>query len=1424
MNTQQNDPIQELVQELRRTLTPARMASSPLVNPTPYSGTPEQCKGFLLQCSLALEMQPARFPTERSRMAYIVSLLTGRALQWAEGVWSHGGPMMDTLDSFLAHFTEVFGIPEGDSLNQAKLHAIRQGKSSVTDYALQFRTLAAASGWNEAALLTTFRQGLEPSLRLQLSAYDDAIGLDRFIQLAIRVSHRRESCLQDLRTTPSAHAPSSTNATSGSPAEPMQVNTTRLTPAERQKRMSQGLCLYCGGSNHLIAQCTVRPPRPLVSTVCAPEVHFKPLTTPVTLTHSSSSYSVAALIDSGSAGNFISGSLCRRLQLPRVPCNAPFNVNSIVGKPLTRKLVQSQTKGIVMRVGFLHVEAISLYVLEDSTAEVILGRPWLVKHSPTVCWETGEILSWGDGCITSCCPELPVGRSPQPITLNATSIESPHQTNPVDIPSAYDAYKDVFCPQRASQLPPHRPWDCCIDLIPGQPLPHGRIYPLSLPEQQAMKDYIEEASELGYIRPSKSPVASPFFFITKKDGGLRPCIDYRGLNQITVKFRYPLPLVPAALERLRGANIFSKLDLRSAYNLVRIRQGDEWKTGFVTPTGHYEYLVMPYGLSNAPSVFQGFMNEVFRDYLNQFVIVFMDDILVFSPNISEHIKHVTQVLTKLREFHLFLKAEKCMFHLSSVQFLGYNISPEGISMDEGKVSTVLSWPVPKTVKDLQRFLGFANFHRRFIENYSLLSAPLTSLLRRKPKTLSWNPEASQAFQNLKEAFTTAPILRQPDPDQQFIVEVDASSSGIGGVLSQHHGNPPRLHPCAYFSRKLSSAESNYDIGNRELLAIKLALEEWRHWLEGSKHPFLVLTDHKNLQYLRDAKRLNPRQARWALFFTRFTFTISYRPGSRNCRADALSRIHSTEETLEQPETIIPAGMVVSPIQWALDDQIAAATEADPAPPNTPANLTFVPRSLRTQLLTAAHSSPGTGHPGTAATVSLLRGRYWWPGLAKDVQRFVAGCAECAMTKSPRHLPAGKLVPLPIPQRPWSHLGVDYITDLPPSDGNTCVLVIVDRFSKSCKLIPLPGLPTASETAEALFTHIFRNFGIPEDIVSDRGPQFISRFWKAFLHLMGVTVSLTSGYHPQSNGQTERKIQEVSRFLRTFCHNQQNDWCKFLPWAEYAQNSLRQPSTGLTPFQCVLGHQPPLFPWSGEPSEVPAVNTWFRESQRVWSQAHRHLQRAVRRQQHHADTRRSTAPDDEVGQKVWLSTRDIRMRLPSKKLSPKFIGPFTIVKQLSPVTYRLQLPPEYRIHPAFHVSLLKPYHSPHSPSSTEPGAVSEPPLPLLLDEGPVYAIREVLDSRRRRGRLQYLIDWEGYGPEDQSWVGRDDILDPSLLAEFHRSHPSRPAPRRRGRPLRRAPSSSVAPPGGGGIVTARPGSQTTNHSHTTTLARSLSPVY
>ncbi|KAK3540704.1 hypothetical protein QTP70_034654 [Hemibagrus guttatus] len=729
---------------------------------------------------------------------------------------------------------------------------------------------------------------------------------------------------------------------------------------------------------------------------------------------------------------------------------------------------------------------------------------------------------------------------------------------------------------------------------------------------------------------------------------------------------------------------------------------------------------------------------------------------------------VREVLGRLQQHHLYVKLEKCEFHQSTVTFLGYVISRHGVEMDVVKVQAVTEWPAPTSVRELQRFLGFANFYRRFIRNYSSVAGPLTLLLRGKPKKLTWTDLVRSAFQQLKNCFTMAPILRHPDPDLPFVVEVDASSSGLGAVLSQQHGEPGKLHPYAFYSRKLTSAEVNYDVGNRELLAIKAALEEWHHWLEGAHHPFQVLTDHRNLEYLRGAKRLNPQQARWAIFFTRFAFTVTYRPGSKNGKADALSRQFEADNEPAQPDVILPATAILAPVQWNLIEEIRRAHTNEPPPAGCPPTKLFVPLRFRQQVMQWVHEAPSSGHPGIRRSTQLVRNQFWWSSLGSDVEEYVRSCPTCAQVRTSRLLPEGLLEPLPVPRCPWSHLSVDFLTDLPDSGGFTTVMVVVDFFSKGCKLIPLKGLPTAMQSAEAMFNHVFRNFGLPEDIVSDRGPHRTGR--RSAL----IKRSAVSSGRTVAGSNTDGVVSG--------------------PWAEYTQNSLIHSSTGLTPFQCVLGYQPPLFPWSGEPSDVPAVEEWYRLSQEVWERAHVRLQRAVRRQRIQADRRRRPHPSYQVGQKVWLSTRNLRLKLLCRKLNPKFVGPFEIVRQVNPVAYRLRLPASYRICPTFHVSLLKPAHS----SAVETGACEEPPPPLDIEGSPAYRVRSLLNSRRVRSRLQYLVDWQGYGPEERSWAEAADILDPLLVEDFHCDHPNKPAPRSRGRPRRRTPGG--VPRGGGSVTT------------------------
>ncbi|KAK3563471.1 hypothetical protein QTP86_030077 [Hemibagrus guttatus] len=1103
-----------------RDLPAARGESPHLALPEKFDGSADRCRGFLRQCKVFFVHQPGMYRQEETQCAFVPK---NRALEWASAVWDADHQVRSSFSYFVELIWEVFEYPAGGKDISTQLMELRQGSDTAADYAIKFRTLAAQLGWNDASLRAVFRAGLNPELQTELACRIEASTLSQFVATAIRLDNLMRQRQAGTSRSTSVHP----RTQSGHPSfreeapEPMQLGRSGLAESAHPQRGRMRLCYNCGAPGHMSPPCPEKPPSEQVGG----SFLFFSLLVPVSLQVSDHSVSTSALIDSGVAVNLIDGALVEKLGIPTFPCVPPLKIMAIDSQPIGEGYLKSQTELLEFRVGLFHRERLAFYVTSSPVNPVILRFPWLRRHDPQISWRSGELVRWSHACAERCLQNL-VSR-----LCRTTCVRETSPPTPGHLPQAYTEFREVFCKERAARLPAHQPWDCAIDLLPNASPPRGRVYPVSLPESKTMEEYIETALAAGHIRPSTSSAAASFFFMGKKDGGLRPCIDYRGLNAITVPYPYPLPLVPAALEQLRGARIFTKLDLRSAYNLVRIRKGDEWKTAFHTTHGHYEYRVIAY----------------------------IDDILVYSNSPEEHVRHVREVLSRLQRHHLYVKLEKCEFHRTTVTFLGYVISQRGMEMDAVKVRSVTEWPAPTTIRELQRFLGFANFYRRFIRNYSTVAGPLTSLLRGKPKRLSWTDQARAAFQQLKDCFTSAPILRHPDPDLPFVVEVDASSSGLGAILSQRHGEPGKLHPCAFYSRKLTAAEANYDVGNRELLAIKAALEEWRHWLEGARHPFQVLTDHRNLEYLRGAKRLNPRQARWALFFTRFRFMVTYRPGSKNGKADALSRRFETASDPVLVEPILPATAFLAPVRWNLVEEIQRSHADDPPPAGCPPTKIFVPPPFRLQVMQWIHEAPSSGHPGIRRPTQLVHRCFWWLSLASDVEGYVRSCPTCAQARTSRQLPEGLLEPLPIPQRPWSHLSVDFLTDLPDSGGYTTVLVVVDRFSKGCKLIPLKGLPSAMQTAEALFLHVFRNFGLPEDIVSDRGSQFTSRVWGALCARLGI------GVHPQSNGQAERLKQEIGRFLRSYCSREQQRWSEFLSWAEYAQNSLIHSSTGLTPF-------------------------------------------------------------------------------------------------------------------------------------------------------------------------------------------------------------------------------------------------------------------
>ena len=952
---------------------------------------------------------------------------------------------------------------------------------------------------------------------------------------------------------------------------------------------------------------------------------------------------------------------------------------------------------------------------------------------------------------------------------------------------------------------------------------------MSAKELHVLKETLDAHLKSGFIRPSKSSCAAPALFVPKPPDGLRMVVDYRGLNKVSVKNRYPLPLIPELLDRLHKAKVFTKLDLRNAYHQIRIKDGDEWKTAFRTAHGLYEYQVTPMGLCNAGGTFQAYINDVLREFLDDFCEAMLDDIMIYSDTHQEHEKHVILVLTALRKAQLYVKAEKCAFHQSQVDFLGYRISGEGVSMDPAKISSVLTWPTPKSVKEIQAFLGFANFYRRFISNYSSICLPLTTLTK-KETSWSWTSDAAHAFTTLKTLFTSAPILQHFQPDIPVTIEADASDYALGCVLSQPAPNGI-LHPVAFHSRKFSAAELNYPIYDKELLAIVEAFRHWRAYTEGATVPVTVYSDHKNLEYWTASRILTRRQARWNELLSGYNFVIAYRKGTSMGKPDALSRRpdYSLGTPLPTPPILPP--QIISHISQPPPDPLLPAIQhaqqhdkttrdiinqletvsttrlhdqpflfphsveesnPDAAAPAAAASTRVshplytlhhgmlyldakicIPAScssLQLAILNRFHDSPLAGHYGLARTAELVSRYFTWPGVHTFVKTYVASCSTCARNKTTRHAPHGLLQPLQTPRQPWESISLDWITDLPPSNYCDAILVVVDRFTKQAHFIPTTKSLAAPDVARLFLDSIVRLHGFPREIISDRDPIFTSHFWRRILQLSSISPCLSTAFHPQSDGQTERMNQILEQYVRIYCDYRQSDWSSHLSLAEFSYNNSKHSATSVSPFFANYGYHPSLTFLPPPPaSSIPEADHFSTTLRTIHINLLASLAKAKAAMATQANRRRIPAPAFQVGDKVWLMRRHISTSRPSSKFDAKRLGPFPILAAIGSSAFRLHLPSTMKIHPVFHVSLLEPFIE-----NPFPGRSVPVPPPVHIDGVDEYIVSAVLDSRIFRNKLHYLVDWEGYDECDRMWLPAANLKNcQDLVRSFHRQHPGRP---------------------------------------------------
>ena len=561
---------------------------------------------------------------------------------------------------------------------------------------------------------------------------------------------------------------------------------------------------------------------------------------------------------------------------------------------------------------------------------------------------------------------------------------------------------------------------------------------------------------------------------------------------------------------------------------------------------------MPFGLTNAPATFMHLVQQTFREHLDDSVIVFIDDVLVYSKTKHEHEQHLRTVLQVLREKQLYAKLSKCEFFQTEIGFLGHVINQYGIKMESSKVDAVLKWPAPKNIHELRSFLGLAGYYRRFVRDFSKVASPLSVLLH-KNTSYEWTSVQEQAFNQLKTAVSTAPVLIIPDPTLPYTLVTDASGYAIGAALCQDHGNG--LQPCAYRSRKMNDHERNYPVHEQELLSIIDALREWRHYLLGNR--FTVITDHRSLQYLSTQDKLSARQTRWSEFLQQFDFQIQYRPGRDNAIADGLSR---------RPDHQLSTMVQSSPnISHELIDSIKTQYITDPVTKHilekghkqytardgliyTLDNRLYVPFSdtLRHSLIQEHHDTPLNGHLGEYKTLERLSRQYYWPNMRKAVQQYIEKCQSCQLNKTSTQLPIGLLQSLEIPGKRWETVTMDLITQLPvTTQGNDAIVVFVDKFTKMVHYAATTTTCTADQVARIFFDTVIRLHGIPKHIISDRDRRFTSRFWRELWTLCGTQLKMSTAYHPQTDGQTERANRTLEEILRHYVSSKQDDWDQHL---------------------------------------------------------------------------------------------------------------------------------------------------------------------------------------------------------------------------------------------------------------------------------------
>jgi len=1022
----------------------------------------------------------------------------------------------------------------------------------------------------------------------------------------------------------------------------------------------------------------------------------------------------------------------------------------------------------------------------------------------------------------------------RPDAINIGSIISRNPEIAKKLPTHYHKWLLLFDPEESEKLPDNKGCDHRIELkLPEEQLRMGPIYQLSLEEEKILMKYLEKMISEGKIRQSSSSVGSPILFVPKPNGkGLRLCVDYRHLNQHTVKDKTPLPIMDELKQRINGANYITKLDFKSGFHLMRMALGHEKYTAFRTKFGLFEYLVMPFGLTNAPATFQREVNRILRPVLGielvintkihidedegMVVVAYIDDILIATKgSLAKHQKQVGKVFDLLQDNKMCLEIDKCVFDAQEVTYLGFIVNGKELKMDPKKAEDIVNWPRPTNQEEVQQLLGLWNFYRRFIPNFAGIVAPITDLLRGDGKNFVFGDAQEAAFLKITVLFTSGatPIMRHFDQNRPAMIETDASDFAIGAILSQKFEDG-KIHPVSFLSRKMSDAEFNYDVFDKEMLAIVYALEKWRQFLQGSEFKTTIYSDHQNLSYYTTKVVLNRRQARWALLLKGYDFVIVYRKGSQNQKADILSRCPAYTFR-EGGTTAISTEPLLGPDQWLevgameiededfqeicigamevglllpeqkekiindamLDERYRSICKLVKKGNNSDDNYEIVddllcwkgrlyaPEKTRKAIIRSEHDSKIAGHFGRDRTLELVSRNFYWPKMEDDIRKYCNECDNCQRTKAPRHAKHGLLHPLELASKPWTHVSTDFITDLPESGGYKNILVVVDRFTKMAHFIPIVKRE-ATEVARAYLNNVWKYHGIPQDVVSDRDATFTGQYITNLYDYLGIKRSMSTAYHPQTDGQTERMNQVIEAYLRSYCNYEQNDWSEMLAMAEYAYNNSKHSATKISPFYANYRYEPR----TNWPTEVqfrnPASELYAHYMNTIHEKLKEKLSEARGNMAKYYDKKRRDIPGFKKGEFVMLNGKNIRSKGRCRKLEDKMYGPFEVLHEGHNKRYcKLKLPTKWKIHPVFNISLLEKYR----------GTNPEREVVEIEADDSGWKIESIIASGPSDddgSKHVYLVKWEGFPHEENTWESYDNVVEFTyeVLEEYYKKNP------------------------------------------------------